>query len=201
MQARPGEDIFLIPEAQPAPSYASIPSGHLPPRGWVQRMEVASRDGKNTSLDLHPQRANFASLHVSPFEITPKASFSSTGSAQERKQCLCMDPPGLQEIAMFTEGWDESTVCPCRNTLWDYYRDVCGVGREGVALSRAGSTGKGRLQCKEKSAAREGLTKRNDHVDCVTVPSFSWTQNGNFQVLFMSLRLLENYSWVFKIVF
>lgn len=42
-----------------------------------------------------------------------------------------------------------------------------------MVLSRAGSTGKGRLQCKERSATREGLTKRNDHVDCVTVPSFS----------------------------
>lgn len=117
-------------------------------------------------------------------------------------QGCCWDPhSSLQEITMFTEGWYESVVHPCRNTLWDYYRDVCGFGREGVVLSRAGSTGKGRQQCKEKSATREGLTERNDHVDCVTVPSFSWTQNGNFQVLFMSLRLLENYSWVFKIVF
>lgn len=145
-----------------------------------------------------------------PFEVTPKASFTTTGSAQETKQCLCMDPPGLllgssfrpagNHIVLWGLRWVNG-VSMQKYSLWDSYRDVCGVGREGVDLSRAGSTGKGRLQCKETSATREGLTKRNDHVNCVTVPSFSWTQNGNFQVLFMSLRLLENYSWVFKIVF
>lgn len=145
-----------------------------------------------------------------PFEITPKASFTATGSAHERKQCLCMDPPGLLLGSSFRPARNHyvhwglrsvNGVSMQKYSLWHYCRDVCGFGREGVVLSRAGSTGKGRLQCKEKSATREGLTKRNDHVDCVTVLSFSWTQNGNFQVLFMSLRLLENYSWVFKIVF
>lgn len=65
-QARPGEEIFLIPEAQPAHSYASTPSGLLLKRLRVRR-EVASGYGKNTSLDLHPQQAESQSrlnLHL-----------------------------------------------------------------------------------------------------------------------------------------
>lgn len=69
-------------------------------------------------------------------------------------------------------------VCPCRNALLEtFYRDICGIGE--------GGGGGGGWFCSEqeareerscnvrKSATREGLTKRNDHVNCVTVPSFS----------------------------
>lgn len=118
-------------------------------------MEVASRDGKNTSLDLHPQGANFASLHVIPFEITPKTSFTRTGSAQERKQCLCMDPPGLQEIAVFTEGWDESTVCPCRNTLFETTTEMS-VGLGGRGWLCPGQEAWGREGCNVRKNQPQG---------------------------------------------
>lgn len=66
-------------------------------------------------------------------------------------------------------------VCPCKNALLEtFYRDVCGVGEGGaLVLFRAGSTGERKSCNVRKSATREGLTKRNDHVNCVTVPSFS----------------------------
>lgn len=50
------------------------------------------------------------------------------------------------------------------------------VGLGGGGWFCSGQEARGREGCNvrnNQSATREGLTKRNDHVDCVTVPSFS----------------------------
>lgn len=123
-------------------------------RGWVQEWRQLAGMAR-TLLWIFIPSGQILHLYMwVPFEITPKASFTTTGSAQKRKQCLCMDAPGLLLGFSFRPTRNHYVHWQLRGVngvsmqkycLWDYYRDVCGVGRERVVLSRAGSTGKGRL--------------------------------------------------------
>lgn len=71
-------------------------------------------------------------------------------------QVCCWDPPsGLPEITLFSEGWDESMVCPCRNTLFETATEMS-VGLGGRGWCYPGQEARGREGCNVRRDQPQG---------------------------------------------